>query len=61
MAQSVKCLTLRFVSGHDLTVCETESHVGLCTDSTEPAWNSLSSSLSVPPPLVFILSLSQKK
>ena len=45
MAQSVKCLTLDFGSGYDLTVCEFEPHMGLCTDSMEPAWDSLSPSL----------------
>ena len=49
VAQSVKRLTLDFGSGHDLTVCEIESHVGLCTDSVEPAWGLLSPSLSAPP------------
>ena len=42
MAQSVKCLTLDFGSGHDLTVGETEPHVGLRTDRVEPVWDSLS-------------------
>ena len=39
-------------SGHDLTVCETEPHIGLCTDSEKPAWDSLSPSLSASPRLV---------
>ena len=39
VAQSVKCLTLGFSSGHDLRVRELEPHIGLCTDSTEPAWD----------------------
>ena len=38
MAQWVKHLTLDFGSGHDLTVYEFESHVGLCADGAEPAW-----------------------
>ena len=42
MAQSVKRRLLIFSSGHDLTVCEIEPRVGLCADSTEPAWESLS-------------------
>ena len=49
MAQLVKHLTLDFSSGNDLTViCEIQTHIGLCTDSVEPAWDSLSSSLSAP-------------
>ena len=35
-----------FGSGHDLTVCVFKPHVGLCADSAEPVWDSLSSSLS---------------
>ena len=31
------CLTLDFGSGHDLTVHESESCVGLCADSAKPA------------------------
>ena len=60
MAQSATSLALDFCSGHDLTVCETEPRVGLCTDSTEPAWDSLSSSLSLSlsAPLLLMLSLS---
>ena len=40
-----------FGSGHDLTVREFNSHIGLCAESVEPAWDSfsLSLSLSVPP------------
>ena len=49
-------VTLDFGSGHDHTVCETESRVRLCTDSEEPAWDSISPSLSGPPPLVLTLS-----
>ena len=48
MAPSVKRLALDFGSGRDLMVREMEPHVGLCADSAEPAWNSLSSSLSAP-------------
>ena len=36
----VERLTLGFSSGHDLTAHE--PHVGLCADSVEPAWASLS-------------------
>ena len=52
-----------FSSGHDLTVGEFEPHLELCTDSTELAWDSLSPSLSAPPPLglIFSLSLPQNK
>ena len=48
MAQSVKHLALDFNLGHDLTVCEFKPHVGLCTGSVDPAWDSLSPSLSDP-------------
>ena len=47
MAQLVKCPSLGFGSDHGLTVCGSEPHVGLHTDSVEPAWNSLSLSLSL--------------
>ena len=45
VAPSVKCPTFGFGSGHDLTVSGFEPLIGLCTDSTEPAWDSLSPSL----------------
>ena len=38
-------------------VCEIEPCIGLCTDSIEPAWDSLLLSLSAPPPLMLFLSL----
>ena len=60
MAQSVKCQALDFGLGHDLTVHEIEPCIGLCADSAEPAWDSLSPSLSAPPPFMLCLSLSQK-
>ena len=44
VTQSDKHPTLVFSSGHDLTVCGIEPGV-------EPAWDSLSPSLSGPPPL----------
>ena len=44
----LKHLTLDFGSSHDVIVCEFESHVGLCADSVEPAWDSLSFPLSLP-------------
>ena len=47
MAQSVKPLTLGFGSGNDPTVHGIKSHVGLCTDSAEPDWDSPSLSLSL--------------
>ena len=54
VAQSVECPTLDSGSGHDLTVCEFEPRIGLCADSTEPAWDCLSA-----PPLL-MLSLGNK-
>lgn len=51
-----------FGSGHDLTVHEFKPHMGLCADSVEPAWDSISlPSLSAPPLLVCacVCTLSQ--
>ena len=45
VAQSVKRLTLDLGSGRDLTVHQFKPGAGLCADSTEPAWDSLSLSL----------------
>ena len=59
MAQLVKRLTLDFGSDHDLAVCEIEPGVGLCADTVEPAWDSLS--LSLYPFPTHALSLSQNK
>ena len=60
MAQSGKRLTPDVISGHDCTVLETELCIGLCADSTGPAWDSLSPSLSLLlPPRA--LSLPQNK
>ena len=59
MAQSAKRPTLDLGSGHDPLVCGFEPHVGLCTVSVEPAWDSLSLSLCLYPTCV--LSLSQNK
>ena len=56
MAQSVKHLTLDFGLGHDFMVHEFELCVGLWAESVEPTWDSLSLSLSVPPPLSLSLS-----
>ena len=67
-AQSVKRPTLHFGSGHDLTVGETEPCVGLCPDSTEPAWDSLPVCLSVclslylsSPPLPSLSKINKQK
>ena len=62
MAQSVKHLTIGFGSGHDLTVCEFEPHIRVRADSAEPAWDSLSPSLSALDHVLSLsLSLSQNK
>ena len=55
-AQSVEHRTLGFSSGHDLTVCEFESCVGLCADGADPAWDSLSLSLCPTPARTLSLS-----
>ena len=47
-AQSVKYLTLELGADHDLMVHGTEPGMGLCADSTEPAWDSLPLSLPLP-------------
>ena len=44
VVQSVKRPTLDFGSGHDFIAHEIKPCVGLCTDSTEPGWDSLSPS-----------------
>ena len=60
-AQSVKWLTLDFDSGHDLTVCEFETCVGLYADSVEPASDSsVSLSLCPYPTGVHVLSSLSK-
>ena len=59
MAQLVKRLTLDLGSGRDLMVHKSKPHIRLHTDSMEPAWDSLSTSLSVLPPPAF--SISQNK
>ena len=59
VAQSVKCLTLGFGSGHDLAVRGFEPCNGLCADSMEPARDSLSCCLSLALPDLY--SLSQNK
>ena len=60
MAQSVKCPTLDFGSGHDLTVHEMEPRAGLCCavlTSVVPAWDSLSLSLSASTRLALSLKI----
>ena len=59
MAQSVKCPTLDYGSGHDLMVHGFEPHVGLCTGSVELAWDSHTSLLSASPTCALSLSLSK--
>ena len=65
VAQLVEHLTLDFSPGHDLIVYDIQPHIGPCTYSAEPACNSLSPSLSAPPPVECAcarsLSLSQNK
>ena len=51
MAQSGKRPTVDFDSGRDFTVYGFEPCMGLCTDSREPAWDSLSLPLSLPLPV----------
>ena len=57
MAQLIKNPTLDFNSGHDLTVNKFQPHIDLCADSTKPAWDSVSLSLSALPLLTLYLSL----
>ena len=54
--QSVKCPTLDFSSGPNLTVREFKPCVGLCADNAKPAWDPVS--LSLPLPHLCSLSLS---
>ena len=61
VAPSVKRPTVGFGSGHDLTVRESEPSMGLCADSAEPAWDSLSTPPSVPPLLAVHLPLKVNK
>ena len=53
--------TLGFGSGHDLMICEFRPQVRLCTDSTEPAWDSLSLSLFPTPACSLSLSKLNKQ
>ena len=57
VAQWIECPTLDFDSGHDLVAREFEPCVRFCIDGMEPAWDSVSPSLSVPFPLACALSL----
>ena len=57
MAQLVEQLPLDLGSGHDLTVGGFKPCIRLCAESVEPARDSLSPSLSAPPPLACSLSL----
>ena len=59
VAQLVKHPTLDFSSGHDLSVSGSEPCTALCTDSVQPAWDSLSPPLSALPPFALSLSLSK--
>ena len=55
-------LSVRLQPGHDLAVREFEPRVRLWADgsSLEPVSDSVSPSLSAPPPFMLCLSLSQK-
>ena len=57
--QSLKLLTVGFGSGHELMIPEFKPLIGLCADSTEPAWDILS--LSLPRPLSLYLKLKSLK
>ena len=57
VAQSVKCPTVGFGTGHDLAVCQ---HIRLRADSVEPVWDSHSLSLCLSPDISLYLSLKSK-
>ena len=63
VAKMVKHPTLYFDSGHALTVCEFEPHIGLSAMSVQSLLGILSTSLSAPIPLILFLPppLSQNK
>ena len=61
MAQLVNRLTLDLGSGHDLTVHEFELLIGLCADSAEPAWDSVSLSLFPSPTCYLSLKINRNK
>ena len=60
VAQAVEGPTFDPGSGHDLTQ-EIEPRIELCADSAEPAWGSLSFSLSLCPSPTHAHSLPQNK
>ena len=57
VAQLVKPPTVGFGSSHDLVVRGFKSHIGLCADRAEPAWDSLFPSPCASP--AHLLSLSK--
>ena len=61
MAQLVKRPTLDFGLGHDLTVREIEPRVCLRAGTEEPAWDSVSLSLSDPSPCALFLKINKHK
>ena len=63
VAQLFERGSLDFGSSHDLMVHELEPCVGLCADSAEPAWDSLSLPLSPSlfPPFSHAQALFQNK
>ena len=61
VAQSIKCLTLHFGSGHDLTIREIEPHVRLCAKQGACLGFSLSLFPSAPLPYSCFLSLKINK
>ena len=61
VAQLVKRPTLGFHLRHDLTVREIEPCVGFRANSMEPAWDSLSPSVSAPPHLKISKHLKGKQ
>ena len=61
VAQSVKRPTLDLGSGYDLLVHGIEPHIKFYADSVEPVRDSLSPSLSLPLPRLYILSLKINK
>ena len=61
VAQSVKQPTVESGSDHDLTVHGIKPRVRLCTDSMEPAWDSLPVSLCPSPTRAHIRTLSHSQ
>ena len=59
VAQLLKPPTLDFCSGHDLTVHGFETRLGLCADSSEPAWDSVSLSLCLSPACSLSLKINK--